>query len=129
MGCGSGILSILSSMKGATGIMAVDIDEWSVNNTLENAEINQIGNILVRLGDASCLSDQQFDIVLANIQRNILLQDMPAYFDVLKPEGMLIMSGFYTTDLAAIEAKANSMGLHFIGSYERSDWCVASFKA
>jgi ribosomal protein L11 methyltransferase len=129
MGCGSGILSILASMKGAKEITAIDIDEWSVNNTLENAELNQVGNILVRLGDASCLAEQQFDIILANIQRNILLQDMQAYFKVLKPGGMLIMSGFYNADLAAIEAKANSLGLHFIGSYERSDWCVASFKA
>jgi ribosomal protein L11 methyltransferase len=127
MGCGSGILSILASMKGAGEILAIDIDEWSVNNTIENAELNQIGNILVRLGDASLLLDQQFDIVLANIQRNILLQDMPAYQKVLKPNGVLVMSGFYTADLAAIKDKASSLGLQFLGRFERSDWCVSIF--
>ncbi|MEI7831027.1 MAG: 50S ribosomal protein L11 methyltransferase, partial [Prolixibacteraceae bacterium] len=111
MGCGSGILSILASMKGAGEILAIDIDEWSVNNSIENAELNQIGNILVRLGDASFLSDQQFEVILANIQRNILLQDMPAYRKVLKPNGVLVMSGFYTADLDSIKVKAGSLGL------------------
>jgi ribosomal protein L11 methyltransferase len=129
MGCGSGILSILSSMMGAAKIMSIDIDEWSVNNTIENAELNQIDNILVRLGDASLLLDQQFDIVLANIQRNILLQDMPAYRKVLKNGGIIIMSGFYTADLDSIKEKASFLGLKFFESFERSDWCAASFKA
>lgn len=127
MGCGSGILSILSSMKGAKEITAIDIDEWSVNNTLENAELNHTGNILVSLGDASLLSDQQFDVVLANIQRNILLQDMPAYRKVLKPGGILIMSGFYIADLETITEKASLLGLKLEGSFERSEWCAASF--
>ncbi len=128
MGCGSGILSILSSMMGAAEITAIDIDEWSVNNTIENAALNQIGNILVKLGDASLLTNHQFDIVLANIQRNILLQDMPNYRKVLKPNGILIMSGFYVADLDIIKEKAISPGLQYTGSFERSDWCAVSFK-
>ncbi|TRZ76555.1 MAG: 50S ribosomal protein L11 methyltransferase [Bacteroidetes bacterium] len=128
MGCGSGILAILAAMKGAAAITAIDIDEWSTNNTIENAELNHIGNILVRQGDANLLSDQQFDVILANIQRNILFQDMEAYRKVLKNGGLLIMSGFYTTDLEAIEERANSFELKMTGSYERSTWCAASFR-
>jgi ribosomal protein L11 methyltransferase len=128
MGCGSGILAILSAMKGAAAITAIDIDEWSTNNTIENAGLNHIGNILVRQGDASLLTDQKFDVILANIQRNILLQDMAAYRKVLKNGGLLIMSGFYATDLEAIEEMTNSLGLKMTGSAERSNWCAASFR-
>jgi ribosomal protein L11 methyltransferase len=128
MGCGSGILSILASMKGAREIIAIDIDEWSFNNTLENAELNNIINIRVLLGDAGLLTDQSFDTILANIQRNILLQDMAAYLTVLNPGGELIMSGFYMTDLEAIKEKAASLGMTFVQSYERSTWCAAVFQ-
>ena len=128
MGCGSGILAILSAMKGAAAITAIDIDEWSTNNTIENAELNHIGNILVRQGDAGLLSDQQYDVILANIQRNILLQDMEAYRKVLKTGGLLIMSGFYVADLEAIEERANSLGMKLTSSAERSNWCAAGFR-
>jgi len=127
MGCGSGILSILASLKGAKNITAIDIDEWSTNNTLENAAINNINNILVSLGDANLLKEQLFDTILANIQRNILLQDMPAYVKVLKPGGMLVMSGFYAADLPIITERATELGLELSDSYERSDWCAARF--
>ncbi len=129
MGCGSGVLSILASMKGAAMVTAVDIDEWSYNNTLENAELNNIRNINALLGDASVLTDQAFDVILANIQRNILLQDMDAYVKVLNPGGVLVMSGFYTADLEAIEEKAASLGLKMTTSSERSDWCAAGFSS
>ncbi len=128
MGCGSGILAILSAMKGAAAITAIDIDEWSTNNTIENAELNRIDNILVRQGDASLLTDQKFDVILANIQRNILLQDMATYREVLKNGGLLIMSGFYATDLEAIEERANSLGMKLTSTAERSNWCAASFR-
>lgn len=127
MGCGSGILSIFAAMKGAKEITAIDIDEWSYSNTVENAALNHVDNILVRLGDASLLSDQRFNVILANIQRNILLQDMVAYRNVLSPGGMLLMSGFYTSDLAAIEEKAISLRLKLNRTYERSNWCAAGF--
>ena len=127
MGCGSGILSLFSSMKGASEITAIDIDEWSYNNTLENAELNQIRNIKVLLGDAGLLEEQSFDIILANIQRNILLQDMEAYRKVLNQGGELVMSGFYTADLASITEKAASLDLKLTATYERSDWCAARF--
>ncbi|HWR99883.1 MAG TPA: 50S ribosomal protein L11 methyltransferase [Prolixibacteraceae bacterium] len=127
MGCGSGILSVLASMKGAVEVTAIDTDEWSTNNTLENAGLNHTGNILVRNGDAGLLNDQQFDVILANIQRNVLLQDMPAYRKVLKQGGILIMSGFYMADLDAIKEKAASLGLKLKSSDDRSDWCAACF--
>lgn len=129
MGCGSGILAIMASMKGASEVTAIDIDEWSFNNTLENAELNGIGNIMVLLGDANLLTDQSFDLILANIQRNILLQDMVVYRKVLKPGGHLIMSGFYMTDLDAITEKAKELGLSLQSANERSNWCAASFIA
>jgi ribosomal protein L11 methyltransferase len=128
MGCGSGVLSILASQKGATEITAIDIDEWSTNNTVENASLNQITNIFVLLGDAELLTDQQFDVILANIQRNILLQDMDAYRKVLKKGGILVMSGFYISDLEAIVEKAGVLDLELIQSDERSEWCAACFK-
>ncbi len=127
MGCGSGILSILSSMKGASEITAIDIDEWSYNNTIENAELNNIMNINAQFGDAGLLTEMSFDVILANIQRNILLQDMEAYKNVLKQGGELIMSGFYTADLPVIEEKAVSLGMKLISSGERSDWCAVRF--
>ena len=127
MGCGSGILSLLSSMKGASEITAIDIDEWSYNNTIENAELNNILNIRVLLGDSGLLTEMSFDVILANIQRNILLQDMEKYRSVLKPGGELIMSGFYKADLPVIEEKAVVLGMKLISSSERSDWCAARF--
>ena len=129
MGCGSGILAIMASMKGASEVTAIDIDEWSFNNTLENAELNGIDNIRVLLGDANLLTDQSFDLILANIQRNILIQDMEVYRKVLKPGGWLIMSGFYMSDLDALKGKAEELGLSLQSSNERSNWCAASFIA
>ena len=128
MGCGSGILAILAAMKGAVAITAIDIDEWSFNNSIENAELNNIENIEVFLGDAGLLTDQSYDLILANIQRNIILQDMKAYLRVLKSGGQLIMSGFYTTDLDAIDEKACSLGLTQVRSYQKSNWCVAVYR-
>ena len=114
-------------MKGASEITAIDIDEWSYNNTIENAELNNIMNINAQFGDAGLLTEMSFDVILANIQRNILLQDMEAYKNVLKQGGELIMSGFYTADLPVIEEKAVSLGMKLISSGERSDWCAVRF--
>ena len=127
MGCGSGILSILASMKGAKAITAIDIDEWSTNNTTENAGLNNNLNIMVQLGDASLLADQNFDVILANIQRNIIVEDMPAYCRVLRPGGKLLMSVFYTNDLEMVAEKAESLELKLIESFDRSDWGAALF--
>lgn len=128
MGCGTGILGILASMKGATEITAIDIDKWSYEGSLENARMNNIGNMQVKLGDAKLLGAENYDIIFANIQRNVLLNDMPAYSKVLNGGGTLIMSGFYSEDIPAIKAKAESLGLRDAGFVEKNKWVAYSFK-
>lgn len=128
MGCGSGVLAILCAMKGAAEITAIDIDEWSYSNTLENAEINQVTNIIPLLGDASLLRvPMLFEVILANINKNILLRDMESYVGVLKSGGSIYFSGFYTEDLADITNKASENKLKFIQSQSDNNWVVAHF--
>jgi ribosomal protein L11 methyltransferase len=127
MGCGTGILGILASMRGAETVKAIDIDEWAYNNTLENAEINNITNIDVFQGDANLLGKHKFDVIYANIHRNILLQDLPIYASVMCKEAEIIMSGFYLEDLPTISAKAEEVGLKPAGYQERNNWVAARF--
>jgi len=127
MGCGTGILSILASMKGAQHITAIDIDKWSYEGTLENAALNNIENITVKLGDAALLGDDKFDLIFANIHKNVLLNDMEAYFKVLNDGGTLIMSGFYTEDIPDIKQKAESLGMKDAGFVEKNNWTAYSF--
>jgi len=119
MGCGTGILSILASMKGARHITAIDIDKWSYEGTLENAKLNNIENIDVHLGDANLLGNESYDLIFANIHKNVLLDDMQAYNNVLNQGGTLIMSGFYSHDITDIKAKAESLGLKDAGFVEK----------
>jgi len=128
MGCGTGILSILASMLGAKTITAVDIDERACKATVENAKLNRIKNIKACQGDASLLGGQNFDFILANIQRNILLADMEKYVSVLNPGAKLFMSGFYEEDLPAIKQKAESLKLTECGFLEKNSWVAATFK-
>ena len=128
MGCGTGILGILASMKGAKNITAIDIDEWSYNGTKENAALNNIRNINVKLGDAGLLGDENYDVIFANIHKNILLNDMQAYIDNLRPNGILIMSGFYTEDIQDIKTKAESLGLIDAGFKTRNNWVAHSYR-
>jgi ribosomal protein L11 methyltransferase len=127
MGCGTGILGILASMRGAEKVTAIDIDEWAYNNTLENAEINYITNIDASLGDASLLGKHKFGVIYANIHRNILLQDLPVYASIMCRDAEIIMSGFYREDLPAISAKAEEAGLKPAGYEERNNWVAARF--
>lgn len=127
MGCGTGILSILASMKGAKQITAIDIDKWSYEGTLENAALNKITNIDVKLGDASLLGNEKYDLIFANIHKNVLLNDMEAYHSVLKNGGTLIMSGFYTEDIQDIKNKAESLGMSDAGFVEKNNWVAHSF--
>lgn len=127
MGCGTGILSILASMKGALQITAIDIDEWSFTGTKENAALNNIQNIDVKLGDASLLGNQKYDLIFANIHKNVLLNDMQAYHEVLNDGGNLIMSGFYTKDISDIKDKAESLGMQDAGFVEKNNWVAHSF--
>lgn len=127
MGCGTGVLSILASMRGANTVTAIDIDSWAVNSTSENAIYNNVSNIEVIQGGAESLTDKKFDFIYANIQRNILLHDMPQYCKVLKQGGELIMSGFYKEDLEPVKKRATELGLEFIRFTENQNWVAAVF--
>lgn len=127
MGCGTGILSILASMKGAKKITAIDIDKWSYEGTCENAALNKITNIEAKLGDASLLGNEKYDLIFANIHKNVLLNDMEAYYSVLNNGGSLIISGFYTEDIPDIIAKAEELGMKNAGFVEKNNWVAHSF--
>lgn len=127
MGCGTGVLAILAEMRGAQPIDAIDYDNWCYLNSLENVERNNCQHITVMEGDASLLQQQKYDVIIANINRNILLQDMAAYVNCLNPKGTLFVSGFYNHDLPVIEEKCNSLGLTLSESLERNNWVAVKF--
>jgi len=127
MGCGTSILAMLASQRGARQVTAIDIDEWPYRNSLENIRNNGIKNINVFMGDASLLKDQKFDVVLANINRNILLQDMEHYIRCLSKNGILIMSGFYTQDLDAITSKATLCEMEYVSHKTDNNWVAVKF--
>ncbi len=129
-GCGSGILSIAAVKCGAKHVFAYDIDEWSVRNTVHNAHINGISSVEATQGDASCLRKMhgKADVVLANINRNILLQDMPRFCTALSKGGILIISGFYDEDASMLVRQAKALGLSPIGQAECGNWCSLVFK-
>lgn len=127
MGCGTGVLAILAAMRGAGKVTAIDNDEWAYQNSLENLEKNKTTGIDVYLGDATKLKGMMFDFIIANINRNILLNDMEAYCHSLNPKGTLLMSGFYAQDLSAIKASAESFGLKYQGHREQNNWVAACF--
>ena len=129
-GCGSGILSIAAKKYGAESVFAYDIDSWSSENTVRNAEINNVTGIDVHLGDASVLDDisSRFDLVLANINRNILLADMPSFTRVMTEGAHLVISGFYTEDAALLTEKAESLGLEKEQTFDKNNWCCIVFK-
>ncbi|MBD9229083.1 MAG: 50S ribosomal protein L11 methyltransferase [Prevotella sp.] len=129
-GCGTGILGIAASKLGASEVMGYDIDEWSSENAIHNAELNGVGNMKVMLGDASVLKsvEGKFDVVLANINRNILLADMPAFVSVMADDSLLILSGFYASDVDLLIEKASSLGLSKIDSKSDSEWTCLVLK-
>ncbi|MFA8300128.1 MAG: 50S ribosomal protein L11 methyltransferase [Hyphomicrobiales bacterium] len=127
MGCGTGVLAILASMRGAITLDAIDNDEWAYKNSVQNVERNNITNIRVELGDATTIEGRKYDLVIANINRNILLNDMDAYVATINKDGRLIMSGFYVEDVEAIKDKAISLGLKFEVYHERNKWATAIF--
>lgn len=122
-GCGTAVLAIMASKLGAKKIEAFDIDEWSVINGQENAEINQCNNIKIRQGKISDLTfDDEFDIILANINKNILLQEMHQYAAYLKSGGLLLLSGFYEQDIPDLLKSAAQYRLQQVTSHERESW-------
>lgn len=127
MGCGTGILSILAAMRKARPIVAIDIDEWAYKNTMENIKLNNVPQIDVRLGGSELLGKETFDVVFANINRNILLQDIPAYVDVLKEGGTLVLSGFFTYDIPIIRSRCEKCGLTYAHFAEDDYWASVTF--
>lgn len=129
-GCGTGILSIVSSISGAEKVVGYDIDEWSVKNTKHNCKLNGIKNIESIEGNSDIIKllNKNFNIVLANINRNILLADMPKFCDAMAENGILILSGFYTEDAPLLKEKAESLSLSFIKSNQSNNWCMLVFR-
>lgn len=129
-GCGTGILGIVALRLGANRVLGYDIDEWSSENAKHNAALNGVDNLDVLLGDASVLDGvkEEFDVVIANINRNILLNDMTAFRSHLKTEGRLILSGFYETDVPMLEQAAQSNGLTIIDVVTDGEWACAMFE-
>ena len=129
-GCGTGILGIVALRLGANRVLGYDIDEWSSENAKHNAALNGVNNLDVLLGDASVLDGvkEEFDVVIANINRNILLNDMTAFRSHLKTGGRLILSGFYETDEPMLEQAAQSNGLTIIDVVTDGEWACAMFE-
>ena len=127
MGCGTGILAIFAEMKGAYEIDAIDIDNWCYQNSIENCERNNCKNIKVFEGDARLLVNKKYDLIIANINRNILLNDIKTYVKNLNEEGVLLLSGFYKEDISVIEDETSKFGLYLTKSLERNNWVALKY--
>lgn len=127
MGSGTGVLAILAAMKGASTVDAIDIDNWCYQNATENVERNAITNIKVYEGDSSLLKDQCYDVIIANINRNILLADIGTYVKYLDKKGQLFLSGFYQEDIPLITEKCNEHGLSFEKNIEKNNWVAVKY--
>lgn len=128
MGCGTGILAIFTEMKGAKPIDAIDIDNWCYQNSIENVERNHCSNISVYEGDASLLKDKKYDIIIANINRNILLNDMKVYTNCLNNNGVLLLSGFYKEDITIINEEVTKYNLSLTKTIERNNWVALRYE-
>lgn len=130
MGCGTGILGILACKKGANYCDAIDVEDWAYENAIENAKNNNVSNMNIFLGDAKLIDNKKevYDIVLANINRNVLLQDIGVYVASMKSKAHLLLSGFYITDAPFLieEAKKNNLTLE--KKSEKNTWCMLHFK-
>jgi len=127
IGCGTGVLAILAEMMGATKLDAIDIDNWCYLNSLENIERNNCKHISVYEGDVKLLEGKQYDIIIANINRNILLADMPQYAKSLKANGLLFLSGFYQQDVEIIKEKCADLNLNLTDKIEKNNWVALKF--
>jgi len=127
MGCGTGILSILAEILGASSVVAIDNDEWAYNNVLENRRKNKCKKIDIRLGDAGALKDEMFDVILANINRNILINDMQVYYNHLNDNGIMLLSGFLIGDVEMLKDEAKRIGLSFHSMMMKDEWMALKF--
>ena len=127
MGCGTGVLAIFAEMKGAQPIDAIDIDNWCYENSIENVERNNCKHISVFEGDASLLVDKKYDLIIANINRNILLNDMSKYLNCLNEDGIILFSGFYKEDISIIDAEVSKYDLKLNKTIERNNWVALRY--
>jgi ribosomal protein L11 methyltransferase len=127
MGCGTGILAIFAEKKGAQPIDAIDIDNWCYQNSLENIQRNGCNHITVLEGDSSLLKQKKYDIIIANINRNILISDMKTYTECLNKNGILLLSGFYKEDVIIIENEVTKHGLSFENLLQKNNWVALKF--
>ncbi len=127
MGCGTGILAIIAAMRGAKRVVAIDNYIYAYENTIENAKRNNVPSIVVKHGDSELLGTETFDVIIANITRNVLLQDMNTYVGVLRPGGTILFSGFLEKDRGTITSKASSLGLTYVGEKKNKDWLALNF--
>jgi len=127
MGCGTGILAILAEKMGARPIDAIDIDNWCYENSIENVERNNCKHITVYEGDVSLIRERKYDVIIANINRNILLEDIPHYSKSLNKDGVLLLSGFYKDDILSISKKCDEFGLKLSESVEKNYWVAIKF--
>ena len=128
-GCGTGVLGILALKRGAKRVVAYDIDEWSTTNAAENFLLNDFHEVNILLGDASVVRGMTgIDLVLANINRNILLADMPTWVATLSPEGQLLVSGFYEADVLPLVRKATELGMELIEHQHHNEWQMLHFR-
>ncbi|MBR5214670.1 MAG: 50S ribosomal protein L11 methyltransferase [Bacteroidales bacterium] len=127
MGSGTGVLAILAKKLGSATTVAIDNDEWAYRNALDNIRLNDENDIIVELGDATSLNDRQFDVILANINRNILLRDMKEYVKCLVDGGKIFFSGFYEEDLVLITKEAERLGLTYSNHVTKNNWTAAVF--
>ena len=127
MGSGTGVLAILAKKLGSATTVAIDNDEWAYRNALDNIRLNDENEIIVELGDANSLNDRRFDVILANINRNILLRDMKEYVKCLVDGGKIFFSGFYEEDLVLITKEAERLGLKYSNHVTKNNWTAAVF--
>jgi len=129
MGCGTAVLAILAEMRGAKKLDAIDYDPWCYENSLENIDRNKSRNIKVYEGDASLLVNKSYDVIIANINRNILLQDMQSYINSLAKNGILLLSGFYQEDIPILDTAVSKYGLKLDLILERNNWVALKYIA
>lgn len=127
MGCGTGVLAILALKKGALKADAIDIEPWCYENTIENAGLNDCKNLTAFEGDSSLLKDQKYDLIIANINKNVLLKDIPVYASCLSKSGILLLSGFYSSDIEDIKNVCNLANLDYSTHFEKEDWVAVKF--
>lgn len=127
MGCGTAILAILASMRGAKKCLGIDIDQWAYDNAVENLHLNKVDNVEIEIGGAELLGKESFDVILANINRNILLNDIKHYAAVLNTGGSLYMSGFYVEDVPVLKEECAKYRLSFAYNVEKDNWAAAKF--